>query len=167
MYISSSIRLILILTCIQCGTHRNSRVVYIRNYLGRGIMVCRQFPRGKPGSRSSQESRTCPKCVAASIHRVTSWEPGNSAYDSPQGSRGCPTKHQVLAALRPTIGNTVGLTTRFSGRDPISIVDFGFEQNSDRVEGSKKREKAIICVRLKFYAMWEMGLMTRQYRPSI
>ena len=45
---SSSIRLILILTCIYCGTHRNSIVVYIQNYLGRGFRLCMQFPRGKP-----------------------------------------------------------------------------------------------------------------------
>ena len=35
--------------------------------------------------------------------------------------RGGPTKDQVLGALRPTMGNTVGLTTRFSGRYPIKV----------------------------------------------
>ena len=29
---------------------------------------------------------------------------------------------QVLGALRPTVGNNVGLTTRFSGRYPINLV---------------------------------------------
>ena len=36
----------------------------------------------------------------------------------------CSTKYQVLGALRPTIGNTVGLTTRFSGRYPIKACVF-------------------------------------------
>ena len=31
-------------------------------------------------------------------------------------------KHYVLGAVRPTVGNTVGPTTRFSGRDPIKLV---------------------------------------------
>ena len=30
-------------------------------------------------------------------------------------------KHEVLWALRPTLGNTVVLTTRFSGGYPISV----------------------------------------------
>ena len=34
---------------------------------------------------------------------------------------GGPTKHQVLGALWPTIGNTVGLTARFSGHHPIGL----------------------------------------------
>ena len=38
-----------------------------------------------------------------------------------RGLRGGPTKHQVLGALRPTVGNTVGLTTRFSGSYPVSV----------------------------------------------
>ena len=37
------------------------------------------------------------------------------------GPRGGPTKLQVLGALRPTVGSTVGLTTRFSGRYPINL----------------------------------------------
>jgi len=31
-------------------------------------------------------------------------------------------KHQVLGALRPTVGNTIGLTTQFSGRYPINMA---------------------------------------------
>ena len=39
------------------------------------------------------------------------------------GSRGVPTKHEVLGALRPTVGNTVGLTTRFSGSYPMNACN--------------------------------------------
>ena len=38
--------------------------------------------------------------------------------------------HQVLGALRPTVGNTVGLTTRFSGSYPITI-DRGIKADLD------------------------------------
>ena len=31
---------------------------------------------------------------------------------------------QVLGALRPTVGNIVGLTIQFSGRCPINRFDF-------------------------------------------
>ena len=31
-------------------------------------------------------------------------------------------KHQVLGALRPTVGNTVRLTDQFSGRYPIELT---------------------------------------------
>ena len=31
-------------------------------------------------------------------------------------------KHQVLGFLRPTAGNAVGLTARFSGRYPINMA---------------------------------------------
>ena len=33
-------------------------------------------------------------------------------------------KHEVLGFLRPTVGNTVVLTTRFSGCDPINVSTF-------------------------------------------
>ena len=32
-------------------------------------------------------------------------------------------KHQVLGALQPTVGNTVGLTTRFSGSSPMNFFE--------------------------------------------
>ena len=35
---------------------------------------------------------------------------------------GGPTKHQVLGALRPTVGNPVRLTTRFSGSCPLNVA---------------------------------------------
>ena len=35
--------------------------------------------------------------------------------------RGGPEKHQVLGALRPTVGYTVGRTTRFSGSYPMNL----------------------------------------------
>ena len=36
--------------------------------------------------------------------------------------RGGSRKRQVLGALRTTVGNTVGLTTRFSGSYPINVA---------------------------------------------
>ena len=36
-------------------------------------------------------------------------------------SSGGPTKHEVLGTLRPTVGNTVGLTTRFSGSYSMKV----------------------------------------------
>ena len=38
-----------------------------------------------------------------------------------RGVGGGPMKRKVLGALRPTVGNTVGLITRFSGRYPINM----------------------------------------------
>ena len=41
----------------------------------------------------------------------------------PEMPRGGPTKHEVLGALRPTMGNTVGLTIRFSGRYSVKVSE--------------------------------------------
>ena len=64
----------------------------------------------------------------AHIHRVTTRKPGSwaygIAYGRPQGPREGPTKDEVLGALRPTVGNTVGLTTRFSGSEPMKMEQF-------------------------------------------
>ena len=51
------------------------------------------------------------------------------------GPRGGPTKNQVLGALRPPVGKTIGLTTRFSASYPINIV-------SDNIEGGPRRGAA-------------------------
>jgi hypothetical protein len=71
---------------------------------------------------------------------VTTRKPGSKAG-------GGPTKHQVLGALRPTVGNTVGLNSRFSGSYHIKLDAFllfvpgsghitpGHPRKTDRVHG--------------------------------
>jgi len=61
----------------------------------------------------------------ADVHRLTNRKLGNwaygIAYGRPWGPRGGPTKYQVLGALRPTVRNTVGPTTWFSGSYYINV----------------------------------------------